>query len=131
MRNVTLYTLNETTVQAMDYVSFYRQHPLPDLAFAVGDEVLTSTIDKIDARVQHIRSINPNGRGRAEIVDHFIAMDPELEKLLTYPIEDRYHQENQLLKSWHKDAVDKYNQLVDTVEKFNNLPWYKRIFKQV
>ena len=132
MRDVTLYTLNQTVMQAWDRVSFYRHAPLyPLTELHLQDVVLTSSVDRIDVPVHHVRSVVRDDYDRVLIKDHYIAIDPELEVILNayigsaYEGEVRAH-ENELALVRTSNTI-----LLERIEEYNHLPWYKRIFKQV
>lgn len=118
-RPAILYTLQQQVIEAYDIVSFYRQKPLPTHIWT-DDSVLTVS-ERIDVPVRKCCRSTLTDHQHAHIDEFYIALDPELEYLMTMPLKKEL--DKQLMA---------YNRMINEyetrIEKFNTLPWYKRIF---
>jgi hypothetical protein len=126
-RNVTLYRVEEEQVMAYDTVSYYRQQSLPSLdAVLAGDAVLTPS-KRIDVPV---RRYNESMRLDDQSIAHkesFIAIDPKLEYMIKQPVLDKMEW---ALKQ-KEAAMCQMISYQDRISEYNDLPWYKRIFRRV
>lgn len=127
-REVTLYRVEEEQVMAYDMVSFYRQRGLPDLdSFTGAGDVMLETIERIDAPVRRYNeSMMLDDRSIAH-KESFIAIDPKLEYMIKQPVID---QMEWALKQ-KQSAMCQLMLYQDRISEYNDLPWYKRIFRRV
>ena len=127
-REVTLYRVEEDQVMAYDVASFYRQRGLPDLeTFTQAGDVMLETIKRVDAPVRRYNeSMMLDDRSIAH-KESFIAIDPKLEYMIKQPVLD---QMEWALKQKHS-AMCQMMLYQDRISEYNDLPWYKRIFRRV
>jgi hypothetical protein len=126
MREATLYTIQEqrVVVHNRDYVSFHRM-AAPHLMWTDDNVNVLEPIKRIDAPVKHIVKVTDGVRK-----DDFIAIDPDLREMVEAPLK-REHGE-------HMDMLRKQIQILTwdvewyrlRVKGYNELPWYKRIWRK-
>lgn len=127
-REVTLYRVEEEQVMAYDQVSFFRQHGLPDLnAVTLSEGVVLSTVERIDAPVRRYNESMMLDDGSIAHKESFIAIDPKLEYMIKQPMIDKMEW---ALKEKHA-AICQMISYQDRIGEYNDLPWYKRIFRRV
>lgn len=131
MREVTLYTIEEQTVMcAGDYVSFFRTHGIPsfDEFIKATDGALLMTTDKINAPVRRFHeTVRDAGAHEVRTVESYIAIDPKLERMVAQPHIDKMEW---ALKQ-KQSAMCQLMLYQDRISEYNDLPWYKRIFRRV
>lgn len=129
-REVTLYTIEERTVLAYDKVSFFRQHKPLDLGqyTAAGDTMLyTAEVGRIDVPVRKYVEEVMDDRFYVNRVERFVAIDPELERLISSALWDNIADLKDVIKQ-REESIDQLNTRIDT---YNALPWYKKLFRMV
>ena len=127
-RPVKLYTVEEQEVMAYDYVSFYRQHKL-DLNAGIpvrGDDIMLATTERIDVPVRRfVEALSMSDKSKWK--ESFIAIDPRLEEMITCKWIERAEQS----ESRASAAMSQMLLYQDRISDYNDLPWYKRIFRRV
>lgn len=130
MRKATMYTIEAREVMATDRFEYYQQRRLPSLdEILAGDDVLTMTDHKISVPVERVVRIE-----HGKQTDNFIAMSPELREILEAPLERHIvelKQEVLRAEAFLKAERQRTEEFLSTIATYNNLPWYKRIFKKV
>jgi hypothetical protein len=132
MQKVKLFTIQEQEVLAYDRVSYFKQVPVPNLVHC-EDKVL-ECMETIDVPVIKIREAVQKF-DQTEYIDYYLAISPELRRLLKIAtetdIKKHYQWHIQDLKYVLANALTKIELLEDRVCYYNKLPWYKRLFQQV
>jgi hypothetical protein len=126
-REVTLYRVEEERVMAYDTVSFIRQRKLPDFHATMAGDVVLETMERVDAPVRRYAESMWLEDGSVAHKESFIAIDPKLDYMIRQPLLEKME--------WvEKRAVAAMHQMElyqDRISEYNDLPWYKRIFKRV
>lgn len=126
-REVTLYRIEEEQVMAYDVASFYRMRGLPDLNTVMTEGVVLDTIERVDAPVRRYHESMMLDDGSIADKESFIAIDPKLEYMIKQPMIDKMEW---ALKEKHA-AICQMISYQDRIGEYNDLPWYKRIFRKV
>jgi hypothetical protein len=133
MKKAKLYTIQEQEVLAHDRVRYFKQSPLLNLVHC-EDKVLECN-KTIDVPIIHIVESVRDTNGNTKYLDHYLAIDPKLRRLLQLATEadiKRHYAINLMdLKYNLTDFKTKTALLEDRVDYYNKLPWYKRIFNKV
>lgn len=123
-RLVTLYTIQEQQVMAYDTVSFFRQHNFDPNATLLNDDLTLATTERLDVPVrrfcEQVRRYGEHSEYDIELKEYFIAIDPKLQWMIEEPVLKRVDEMHHQVKLHQQRIWD-----------YNNLPWYKRIFKKV
>lgn len=130
MREVKLYTLEQHNVMATDRYSYFVMGKLPDFNDFIdaGPDVLV-TNRRINVPVHHVRKVEYGHQ-----TDNYIAMSPELQEILEAPFERRVFELKQEVwkaEAWAKQCLGRQQAAEDLIAAYNDLPWYKRIFRKV
>jgi hypothetical protein len=130
-REVTLYVVEEMRVMAYDRASFVRRQRLPDLNTLLAGDVVLSTMERsferVDAPVRRYNESMMLDDGSIAHRESFIAIDPKLEYMMTQPIMDKMEWVNKRCVA----AMSQMELYQDRIREYNDLPWYKRIFRRV
>lgn len=130
MKQVTLYTVESKIITVHGDVNNINIHQtingLGDLVPTLdGDMVSKREVKRISIPVRHIRRLN--GRD-------LIAVDPELEDLLTSDLRNQLKREigeHKWTGSVLNKTIEHSEQLLTRIEKFTALPWYARIWRSI
>jgi hypothetical protein len=132
MQKVKLFTIQEQEVLAYDRVSYFKRGSVPNLAYC--EDKILECMETIDVPVIKIREAVQKF-DQTEYIDYYLAISPELRRLLKIAteadIKKHYQHFIQDLKYWLANASAKAELLEDRVRYYNSLPWYKRLFQQV
>jgi hypothetical protein len=120
MRETKLYTLNEQVVLTYPTAEFLRIRL--DQWLEAGDEMVMLTEKTEDVPIHMISKIEYGQRK-----DEFIALDSELQAIIEAPF---IHRTLQAEKQFEGTKAE-LRSMLDKVNHFNSLPWYKRIFKKI
>ena len=129
MRKVKLYTIKEDELLAGDRVRIH------DMAMSIADVVYTNTNETlfnpnmVDIPVHKVSKIE-----HGERKDAYIAIHPNLEEILRAPLIGEIDSLKMKIKGLNRDIklieTDRY-ELLRRIDDFNNLPWFKKIYKKV
>lgn len=132
MRKATMFTIERNDVMATDRYSYFMMSKLPDFNDFIdaGPDVLVMTdSQRIDVPVHHVRKVEYGHQ-----TDNYIAMSPELQEILEAPFERRVFELKQEVwktEAWAKQCLGRQQAAEDLIAAYNDLPWYKRIFRKV
>lgn len=131
-RPVKLYTVEEQLVMAYDRVSFHRMHGIdPNATIIDKDGVTLATVERIDVPVQRFmeptQSFGDQQWDKREWKESFIAIDPKLEWMIRQPIVEQM----EATETRARAAMSQMMLYQDRISDYNDLPWYKRIFRRV
>lgn len=132
MRKATMFTIEKHDVMATDRYSYFVMNKLPhldDYINAGPDVLVTATDRRIDVPVHHVRKVEYGHQ-----TDNYIAMSPELQEILEAPFERRVvelKQEVWKAEAWAKQCLGRQQAAEHLINAYNDLPWYKRIFRKV
>lgn len=81
-----------------------------------------------------IHTVRKMGRYGADF-SHIFVIDPDLREVLENPIRRDYRERLNNIQDQHKQSLnyerDIVKELVQDINNYNSLPWYKRIFKRI
>lgn len=132
MRRATLFTIEQYDVMAADRYSFFVQNKMPDIddfLTAGADMLVMTDAKRIDVPVHHIRKVEHGCQ-----TDNYIAISPDLQEILEAPFERRVFELKQEVwkaEAWAKQCLGRQQAAEDLIAAYNDLPWYKRIFRKV
>lgn len=126
-REVTLYRIEEEKVMAYDKISYYARQHLPDFNAVMAGDVILEPTQRIDVPVRRYNESMMLDDHSIAHKESFIAIDPKLEYMIKQPVID---QMEWALKQ-KQSAMCQLMLYQDRISEYNDLPWYKRIFRRV
>jgi hypothetical protein len=122
IRDVTIYGITSHQARGGSFVDMYRMPPLDSFFPIGGGEALMverETVQRLQLKVHTIHRI---GRG-----DEYIAIEPELERILVLPFKARLAEAERKAEQQAREAAG----LRQRIAAFNALPWYRRVWAAI
>lgn len=129
MKKVTLYKVVSEDVYVHDfenYIQLRERASIKDFSKVGDNAVIAKAETFIECPIYQWREIKFGERKYG-----FVAMEPKLREILELPIRDKA--EADIRRAW--DEVNyqilRAERYITRISDYNNLPWYKRIFRKV
>lgn len=129
MRKVKLYTIKEDELLAGDRVRIH------DMAMSIADVVYTDTNETLfNPNMVNIPVHRVSRIQHGERKDDYIAIHPQLEEILRAPVIGEIDELKHKIKCLRQDIrliESDRAALLERIHNYNDLPWFKKIFKKV